>query len=117
MAETMYTVRRASSAGTPSRSGADRKYLQKTCWRLIDWYRHTGQPIDVEDFYATMTDPNYKVIDQCVIELTTSMKQEAVRRGVKVAELEEELEARAETEGWPSATGVLPWETPGKRTV
>jgi hypothetical protein len=117
MAETMYSVRRASPSTASARSGPDRKFLQKTCWRLIDWYRHTGQPIDVEDFYATMADPDHRVVDQCIIELMSSMKGEAARRGVKVAVLEEELEARAESEGWPSATGVLPWETPNQRTV
>ena len=95
-----------------------RGILKRTCFRLADWHRLKRTPgVDLDEMYNTMASASPMVVDECVNELFSLMRDEASRRNMKVQDLERELEEAAVSQGWPSSTGLLPWESSGRRSV
>jgi hypothetical protein len=89
-----------------------RGILKRTCFRLADWHRLKRTPgVDIDEMYNVMSAASPLLVDECVHELFRLMGEDASRRNKRVQDIERELEEAAVAQGWPSATGVLPWES------
>lgn len=91
---------------------APRKFIQRSCWLLVDARRYLGLLTDAEadDAYFALSVADGDMMSACTTELQDLVRTEAKRRGVKPDALEAMVEEAARANAWASATGLMPSE-------